>query len=129
MLMVPVVELTDSTLMHHLGMSVLLVHGLEWAKKVSWLPTTANTDTLNRIIAFTIAFLTSCGIVFVAAPGGWINGGTIQIPPVQQMLNLLLHTVGQIGLQLAYYNGVVKENGPTIGQHPQEASKAISAKA
>ena len=82
----------------------------------------ANSDTLNRIIAFIVAFLTSCGIVFVANPGGWMNGGTIQIPPVQQMLDLLLHTVGQIGLQLAYYNGVVKDGAPSLS----DLAKAVA---
>jgi hypothetical protein len=112
--------------MHQFGISVLFVYALEWAKKQSWLPMSWNTDTLNRNLSLIVAFLTSCGIVFIASPHGWMNGGTIQIPPMQQILDTLIHAVGQVGMQQGYYHVIVKGvSPPTIGQIGRAVDKAV----
>ena len=105
--------LATDTSMQQIGVSVLLVYVLEWLKQSKLPFITATTDTLNRVISFVVAFLMSCGVVFIANPGGWLNGGgTIQVPALLQVVNTLLHTFGQFGLQQTYYHLVVKPTPP-----------------
>jgi hypothetical protein len=100
----------DTLLSNQVGISVLAVYALEWAKrteKISWV--SANTDRLNRVIAVVVAFLTSVGFQF-AMTGSWLTGGvlTVTIPSLPAIVSVLLHSLAQVGIQESFYRAAVK---------------------
>lgn len=97
------------------SIAVAVVHAIEWlkaTKKFPWL--TANTDKLNRVVAFAVAFLTSVGFMF-ALQGNMHSGGTLTItfPSWQVMGEAFLRACAQGGIQQVYYHLGVKGGGDT----------------
>ena len=108
--------LPESLLSNQIGVSVLVVCTLQLLKASSWFPwITANTDKLNRVLAFVIAFLTSVGFQF-AVTGSYQTGGTllITLPSLSAILSVLLHSSAQAGMQEVFYRGVVKPIAPVM---------------
>jgi len=123
-------NLTNSTLMLHLGAAFLLVHGLQiiksWAK-IPWI--SKHTDKANMLISALWGFASANGIILVASPDGWLSGGgTVHVPPIAQLGAALLSSLGQVMLQQAYYHGSVKTgDAPTSASIAQEVMKALPA--
>ena len=102
--------MNEQILSQQLGASALIVYGIEFLKRTPWTRWfTAHSDTLNRITSIVLAFCTSAGILWVAS-GNVISGGTLTItfPPLMQILNALLHGLGQVALQEGVYRVTVK---------------------
>jgi hypothetical protein len=107
----------DTILSDQVGISVLVVFVLQWLKNARWFPWVAeHTTTLNRVIAFVIAVLTSIGFQF-ALVGNWQMGGTltIQLPSAGAIFSVITHSLAQAGIQEGFYQSVVKpEPQPVI---------------
>ena len=101
----------DTILANQIGVSALMVYALEAVKKAPWFPwITAHTDNLNRVIAFTVAFLTSIGFS-INISGNWQTGGTllVSLPSAGVLISVLMHSMTQAGIQEAFYQTVVKK--------------------
>ena len=98
------------------GVSVILVCLLQWLKGSPWFPwLSARTDTINRVLAIAVAFLTSVGFQ-ISMTGTWTSGGTlvIQIPAATAVLSVILHTASQSGFQELFYKLAVKPPTPPL---------------
>jgi hypothetical protein len=97
-------------LSHQFGVSVAVVHTLEWLKRVGWFPwLTNNSTTALRLISLIVALATSAG--FKVLSGDTDHGFTVFIPPVAIIVDTLIHAVAQFGAQEGYYNIVIKADG------------------
>lgn len=101
---------TPSELSHQFGVSVAVVHILEWLKRAGWFPwLTQNSTTVLRLISILVAAGTSAGFKIVS--GDWQHGVTLFIPPLSVLVDVVIHTVAQYGAQHGYYNLAVKSDG------------------
>ena len=101
----------DTLISSQLGVSVGVVYAIQLLKKSPWFPWIAqHTDTLNRAVSMVAAFLTSVGFQF-AFTGNLQAGGTlvVQVPALSAILSVLLHSLGQVGIQEAFYRVGVKQ--------------------
>ena len=97
-------------LSHQFGVSVAVVHILEWLKRAGWFPwLTANSTTVLRLISILVALATSAGFKIISGDAG--HGWNIFIPPVAVVVDTLIHAVAQFGAQQGYYSIVVKADG------------------
>jgi hypothetical protein len=97
-------------LSHQFGVSVAVVHVLEWLKRAGWFPwLTNNTTTALRIISLLAALATSAG--FKVLSGDYQHGWTLAVPPLAAIADTLIHAVAQFGAQQGYYSIVVKADG------------------
>ena len=110
------------------GMSVLVVHLIEWMKSKKWCPwITEQSATINRAVAFVAAFLTSAGFAAVLV-GDAHSGGQITITFPALSLGavgaILSRMMFQGGVQQLYYKlGVKQAPEPPAPAKPAEASK------
>jgi hypothetical protein len=106
----------DTLFSHQLGVSILLVHSLQFVKKSAWFPwINEHSDKINRVVAILAALASSAGFQF-AMNGSWLNGGVlaITIPAFGALVlafsHVLLHTIAQAGIQQVYYQNIVKSD-------------------
>jgi hypothetical protein len=100
----------DSLISNQVGVSVAVVYLIQLLKSSPWFPwITQHTDQLNRWISVIAAFATSVGFQF-AFTGSAAAGGTlvVQIPALTVILSVLLHSLGQVGIQESFYRAAVK---------------------
>jgi hypothetical protein len=100
----------DSLISNQVGVSVAVVYLIQLLKSSPWFPwITQHTDQLNRWISVIAAFATSVGFQF-AFTGSAVAGGTlvVQIPALTVILSVLLHSLGQVGIQESFYRAAVK---------------------
>lgn len=101
---------SPSELSHQFGVSVAVVHILEWLKNAGWFPwLTNNSGTVLRIISLLIALATSAG--FKIMSGDPIHGWTVFIPSFAVIFDTTLHAIAQFGAQEGYYNVAMKADG------------------
>jgi hypothetical protein len=97
-------------LSHQFGISVAVVHTLEWLKRAGWFPwLTDHSTTVLRLISILAALATSAGFKIISGDAG--HGWNIFIPPVAVVLDTLVHATAQFGAQEGYYNIVIKADG------------------
>jgi hypothetical protein len=130
----------DSLISNQVGVSVAVVYLIQLLKNSSWFPwISQHTDQLNRWISVVAAFATSVGFQF-AFTGSAATGGTliIQVPALTVVLSVLLHSLGQVGIQESFYRTAVKpssdvtlvaglSNLEPVQVQPQDSHGASSA--
>jgi hypothetical protein len=101
-----------SELSHQFGVSVAVVHVIQWIKH-SNLPLlnklTPDSTAAIKVIALIAAILTSAG--FKILNGDVTNGWNVFIPPIAVIIDATIHTVAQYGAQKGYYAIAVKTDG------------------
>lgn len=99
----------DSLLAHQVGMAFAASCLIEFLKrsKCPWF--NEHSDQLNRLASLLLAALTAIGLT-VKLSGSLHTGGvlTVTFPSLDQMTEATLHFLGQIGIQEAFYRGVLK---------------------
>jgi hypothetical protein len=106
----------DSLISNQVGVSVAVVYLIQLLKNSSWFPwISRHTDKLNSWISVVAAFTTSVGFQF-AFTGSAATGGTliIQVPALTVVLSVLLHSLGQVGIQESFYRTAVKSPPVTL---------------
>jgi hypothetical protein len=99
-------------LSHQFGVSVAVVHILEWLKNSRLAPFfSQRTTVLIRLVALVIAALTSVGFKFAVSQGDLSTGGvlTVAFPSLASIVDVLLHTAAQYGAQKGYYHLAIKQ--------------------
>ena len=103
-------DLHGTELSHQFGVSVAVVHILEWLKQAGWFPwLTNNSTTVLRLISILAALATSAGFKIISGDAG--HGWNIFIPPIAVVFDTLLHAIAQFGAQQGYYSVAVKADG------------------
>jgi hypothetical protein len=101
----------SESLTHQLAVSAAVVWILEQVKRweaFRWIQ--ADTDRINRYVAFCAAFCGSLGLQGTMS-GSFQEGGTLTItwPSLSQLGDAGLHVVAQAAMQELFYRGVVKK--------------------
>lgn len=94
--------MNDINLSHQMGLAAFAVFLIDWLKKSSWFPwMNQHTETLNRIVSWSIALAGTIGLSVVSHTGDWQSGGqiTIAFPSLISGLSGLFHVFTQIGCQ------------------------------
>lgn len=87
--------------------TVHLIESLKLSTRFPWL--TRDTDALNRVVSFGVAFMTAVGFTF-AMTGSFHEGGslTITFPSMAKIGMGVAHALLQSGAQQLYYKNAVK---------------------
>lgn len=94
-------------LSHQFGVSVAVVHTLEWLKRAGWFPwLNQYSTTILRLVSILAALATSAGFKIMSGDAG--HGWNIFVPPVAVIVDTLVHATAQFGAQEGYYNLVYK---------------------
>jgi hypothetical protein len=99
-------------LSHQFGISVIVVHVLEWLKNSPMAPMiTPATTVFVRLLAMAIAAATSIGFKVALTSGDFSSGGVITIgfPALATVVDVLIHTVAQYGAQKGYYHLAIRQ--------------------
>ena len=109
-------ELWDSSIGAQMGISALIVHAIEFAKKRDWFPfLDFSTVRANRIVSRVLAAATAVGLTF-AVQGSFTEGGsiTMQFPPATELLAGVIRYYASVFAQDVYYHTAVARNPVSV---------------
>ena len=89
---------TDISFEHQAPVAVLAVFALDYLKHASWFPwINGNSEKLNRLVSLAVACGTAAGLKVLS--GDYQHGWVIAVPPLQVIIDTLMHAATQFGGQ------------------------------
>lgn len=123
----------EDSLTHHIALGFATSYLLEWLKRAQWFPwVNQHSDLLNRLISVAAAFFSSVGIQAVMTGNLSFETGatiTLTLPSLSVITDTLVHTLGQLAIQQATYQGLIQKPKPTLSLNTSTGEASINVPA